>query len=133
MRILPRLAALATVIVSGANCRGSTENNDPTPGDLTISLASPNSDDGAIRLRISGVTTSTPIVAAGSGKEVFLSSTGSTSTRVIVTGAISAGPLLRITVPDTRKDEDYSVVVEEVASTDYAVRPTAGYVLSVEK
>jgi hypothetical protein len=132
---MTRLAAFAALILFGVNCGGGggTENNDPTPGDLTIELTSPNTDDGAIKLIIVSPVTPTAISSAAAGVEIFTSGPLSTSTTVIVTGDLSAGPLLHITVPDTRDDEDYAATVVQVASATYAIRTNTGYALDVTK
>lgn len=134
MRHMTRLAAFAALIVFGVNCGGGgTENNDPTPGDLTIELTTPNTDDGAIRLIIVSPVAPTAISSASAGVEVFTSGPLSTSTTVIVTGDVGAGALINITVPDTRDDEDYSATVVQVASATYAIRANTGYALEVTK
>lgn len=135
MRLITRVAAFAALIAFGVNCGGGggTENNDPTPGDLTIELTSPNTDDGAIKLTIVSPVAPTAISAASAGIEVFTSGALTTSTTVIVTGDLGAGPLLHITVPDTRDDEDYAATVVQVASTGYAIRANTGYTLEVTK
>lgn len=134
MRTSIRLAALVGAVVFSVNCGGGggTENNDPTPGDLTLSLATPNSNDGAIRLTITGPAAPTAVTAASAGLQVFKGALG-TTTVVIVTGALADGPLLHITVPDTRKDEDYTVAINEVSSTAFAVVATTGYAVDVSK
>lgn len=134
MRHMTRLAAFAALIAFGVNCGGGgTENNDPTPGDLTIELTTPNTNDGAIKLTITSAVAPTAISAAAAGVEVFTSGPLSTTTTVIVTGNLAAGPLLHITVPDTRDDEDYTAAVVQVASTTYAIRGNGGYALEVTK
>ena len=135
MRRITRLAALAALVTLGVNCGGGDGDNgsdEPTPGNLTIALTSPNSDDGAIKLTIAGPVAPTAITASA-GLELFQSGPIGTSTTVIVTGDLAAGPLLTIAVADTRKDEDYSATVVQVASETYALRTNAGYSLAVSK
>lgn len=133
MRKTTRFAALLAAVAITVNCGGGgTENNDPTPGDLTLTLNTPNSNDGAIRLTITGPDAPTAVTAVGGGVQVFKSALGTTMT-IIVTGALADGPLLHITVPDTRDDEDYNVAVNEVSSTSYAVVATTGYSVDVSK
>lgn len=134
MRRISRLTAVVALVAFGVNCGGGgTENNDPTPGDLTIELTTPNGDDAAIKLTITAPVAPTAITAAAAGLQVFRSGPIGTTTTVVITGDMSAGALLHLTVPDTRQDEDYTATVVQVASTTYALRGNTGYALTVTK
>ena len=133
MRQITKFVAIAAMVVFGVNCGGGSEPNDPEPGNLTVALtATPNNDDAAIKLRIIAPVAPSAITAAA-GLQVFLNGPIGTSTTVVVTGDMTAGPLLTLTVPDTRKADDYSASVLQVASTTYALRGVTGYALTVDK
>jgi hypothetical protein len=133
MRGTFRVAGLAVLMALSVNCGGGTEPDDGHAGTLVIELTTPNADDAAIKLTINSPVAPTAISAAEDGLEVFRTGDLGTSTTVIVTGAMAAGPLLKIRVPDTREDEQYSATVVQVASTTYALRSNAGYALAVTK
>ncbi len=130
-----RLASFGAALLVSINCGGGgTENNDPVPGPLSVVLTSPNGDDAAMILTLTTPVAPTSLTA-GSGLALFLDGApGATTTRVVLTGTMTTGStLLTIQVPDTRADEDYSVTVDQVASTTYALRSVTGYAASVEK
>lgn len=126
-RIVRALAALALPLAL-ATCSG------PTAGDLTVSLVTPNSDDGAIVVQ---VTASQPqeitgAAAACTGCKIFSEQVSATELRAVVTGNLVAGPLARISVSDTGSPKSYTVQVVQVASRSYQLRSTSGYSLSIQ-
>lgn len=134
MRILTRMLGLVALVAFGANCGGDDGGpSGPTPGELTIELTTPNADDGAIKLTITGPEALTSITAAKPGIRVFQSGTLGTTNTIVITGTIAAGDVVKIGVTDTRDDEEYTATVVSAASTAYAVRPVTGYELTVEK
>ena len=133
MRMITKLAGLAAVVAIGVNCGGGgTESNEPKPGNLTVSLDTPNTDDAAIKLTITGPAALTSITSASPDIRVFQSGTLGVTNTVIITGTIPAGDVLKIGVADKRDVDDYSATVEQVASTTYAIRALTGYELSVD-
>ncbi len=134
MRNLTRLALLSAVVAFGVNCGGGGNEPDvPKPGALSVALTTPNIDDAAIKLTLTSPVAPTAIAAASAGLRLFVSGTIGTTTTVVVTGDMTAGPILTLTVPDTRAVGDYSAAVVQVASTTYALRANTGYALSVDK
>ncbi len=114
----------ALVALALAGCGG------PEAGELVIDLTTPNNDDGAIQFTI----TATPgkevasVTAACTGCQVFTRSVSVTELRGIITGPITRGSVLRVTVSDIGKPEAYTARVLQVASRSYDLRSTtAGY------
>jgi hypothetical protein len=135
MRSLSRFLGLAALVAFGANCGGGDDGgpDGPTPGELTIELTTPNTDDGAIKLTISGPEALTSITSDSPDIRVFRTGALGASNTVVITGTLTDGPVLRIGVADTRDDEDYTATVVSVASTGYAVRAVTGYEFAVVK
>ena len=121
------LAALALPLVL-ATCSG------PTAGDLTVSLVTPNSDDGAIVMQVTAAQSKeiTAAAAACTGCTIFSEQVSSTELRAVVTGNLAAGPLARISVTDTGSPKSYTVQIVQVASRSYQLRSTSGYSLSIQ-
>ena len=116
------LAALA------AGCGKETQ---PTAGTLMISLVTPNVDDGALRLTVYGGRMGT-ITAADPAYRLFVARPDSSSARVIVTGPVRAGPLLRIDVPDAGLVSSYGATVQEAAArTTFESKILTGYATTV--
>jgi hypothetical protein len=49
----------------------------------------------------------------------------------VVTGSLVAGPLMHVSVTDTKSPSSYTVQIYQVASRTYQVRPTSGYSLTI--
>ena len=123
-----RALALLGVVPLLATCSG------PTAGDLTVSLVTPNSDDGAIVVKVTA-SQSKEITGAAvvcTGCKIFPEQVSSTELRAVVTGNLAAGPLVRISVSDTGAPRDYTVQIVQVASRSYQVRSTSGYALAIQ-
>lgn len=121
------LALLFALAVSAGSCSG------PVAGDLTISLVTPNSDDGAIVVRVTASESKevTSVTVVCSGCKIFKEQPSATELRAVVTGNLVAGPLVRVGVSDTKAPDAYSVQVQQVASRTYQVRSTSGYSLTI--
>lgn len=121
------LALLAAIAVSLGSCSG------PAAGELTISLATPNSDDGAIVVRVTASDSRevTGITVLCGGCQIFTEQPSATEVRAVVTGNLVAGPLVRVGVSDTKSPDAYSAQVQQVASRTYQVRSASGYSLTV--
>lgn len=116
----------ALLLVSLPGCSNSTG---PTAAALNLSLASPNTDDGAVLLTISGgLVDSVEAV----GYTIYTARQGPETLRLIVTGDLGSGPLARIHVPDSRLASRYSARVSQVASrVTYIQRDPASYSVGV--
>ncbi|HEX9895688.1 MAG TPA: hypothetical protein VGA78_17285 [Gemmatimonadales bacterium] len=121
----PLLLLLAVALACGGE-DGPTD--EPRPGELVAALNTPNNQDGALLLRVVGpVSAVTPV-----GGHRVSSATSGATTRVVLTGNITDGDILRLTVPDTRNLTSYTVLVEQVAARDtYALLEPGGYSIAL--
>lgn len=124
------LALLGGLAAAGCGTEG------PTAGELEIRLATPNTDDRAVLIRVIGARTSVA-VPGGTNYRVYAPPASGDTSRVLVVAAqgehLAAGPIVRLGVPDTRKADTYRATVQDVATTTYAQRSVSGYLLTVVK
>lgn len=123
-----RLALLALAALALGSCSSG-----PVAGDLTISLVTPNSDDGAIVVRVTAAESKeiSSAIQVCSGCRLFMEKPSATEVRAVLTGDLVAGPLLRIAVTDTKEPSSYTAQITGVASRTYQVRSASGYSLTV--
>jgi hypothetical protein len=126
--VAPVLVALA----AAAGCGGdSAQPPLPTPGPLTVTLATPATDDGAIMIALRGPSIGN-VTAAGTSDHLFWRATAEGEVRVIVIGPLAAGPLVTFQVPDIGRVTDYTAELLEVASASDQLRGAlAGYSLTI--
>jgi len=105
-------------LTTGVDGGGSTG---PTAGTLTVSLTTPNADDGAIRFTLTGPFVTTPR-AASPGHLVFTRQRSSQELDVVVVGDLQSEAILILPVRDTRTAPDYQVTITEVATRTNALR-----------
>ena len=104
----------------------------PVAGDLTMALTTPNSQDGALLLRIVGELEIKDVTPVGSYRVSFHTQAG--ITRVNITGDLAGGDILKFRVPDIGKASSYTAYVEQAASrATYALLETSSYFLTVRK
>lgn len=108
---------------------GCSNGTGPTGGALTMTLASPNDDDGAMLLTLSGG----PIDSVETtGYKLYSASSRPGSLSLIVTGNLVSGPIARIHIPDTRQASRYIVSIDQVAArAAYTQRDPASYSVSL--
>lgn len=131
-RTLLRFVLLGTIGATAACGSSSPTGPDQgqpqpaTPGWLTVQMTSPNNDDGAVQLRVTGPAVDS-IVPDGSFDGFGAVTNG--SAEVVVTGAVGSGNVARFRVADVNRSAAYSVEVVAAAQLDtWAVRPnTASY------
>ncbi|HEU4700161.1 MAG TPA: hypothetical protein VFS40_13340 [Gemmatimonadales bacterium] len=133
----PAMVAAAALVAGG--CGGETTGPSgpvppaPAAGTLTVVLATPRTDDGALML----VVTGGPVHAVAAAPElagaaVYQAALDSMRTRVILTGPLAAGPVATLQVPDVGRWTRYRLTLEQVASSvSLQPQPLAGYRLSV--
>jgi hypothetical protein len=127
-RLLPVLL-LPLVVACGDG--GPTDPGGPVPGVLKVALTTPNADDGALLFTISGGRVSA-VDAASSAYQVYTAQPDTNTTRVLVTGDIGAGEVVRIHVADTRSSASYHATIAQAASrTTFAQQALTGYSLAV--
>jgi hypothetical protein len=123
----------APLLMLLAACGGSSptgsSGGDATPGWLSVELTTPNGDDGAVQLRITGPGVDS--VVASSPYNGFGVASGSTAD-LVLTGAIQTGRVARFQVSDVSRASQYAVSVTAVAQRgSYALRATSGYQTAV--
>lgn len=130
-RVLGRLALAAAVAMVA--CSNSPIG--PQPGTLFVKLQSPNSGaDGAILFTLSGPTPVTNVQVGAAGDTLWSTDFSGTTTKVVLTGAIASGVILRFDVPDVNQFGQYLVSVNQAASSsDYALRDLTNYVAFASK
>ena len=121
-------AALAMLACSKGTPTG------PQPGTLSVQLQTPNSGaDGAMLFTLSGPTTVTN-VRASTGDTLWTTDFSATTTKVVLTGSIGSGVILRFDVPDVNQYGQYLASISQVAkSSDYSMRSLTNYVAFVSK
>ena len=121
---------LALVGLMGlASLAGCSNNTGPTAGALNVSLTSPNTDDGAVLLTISGG----PVDSVEAiGYTLYTAPAGPNTLRLIATGNVGSGTIARIHVPDARQASRYVTSIDQVAArSTYAQRDQAQYSVSL--
>jgi hypothetical protein len=100
-------------------------------GWITLTWHTPNPDDGAALLTVSGGPIDS--VAAAGSHELFSAPQGTNRMRVMVFGTLASGELMRVHVPDTLAKARYTGKLEQVAArSSYALRASLGsYVVNV--
>ena len=140
MRLRPEAWIAAAVIAVTMSCGGDGEEvtspqGTPTPtpsadpGFVNVSLATPNSNDGAIMFTLAGGVMDSLTSAGGT---LFSASTGTSQFRAIVAGTITNGTVLRFWMPDRRNIASYTVALEQAAArSTYEQQDLNGYTLSI--
>ncbi|HWZ26994.1 MAG TPA: hypothetical protein VNX15_00430 [Gemmatimonadales bacterium] len=106
----------------------------PQAGTLYVKLQSPNSGaDGAILLTLSTPGPVTHVAVTGPDT-LWTTDYSSTNSKVLITGAISGGVILKFDVDDVNLVSQYLVTVDQVASSsDYSLRSLSQYVAFVSR
>lgn len=131
-RAFRALLALAAALAA-ATC-GDAPNGPPkpVPGVLTLTLVTPNADDRAILVRVTGPEAMTDVASASGAYELHARGAGGTSVRAAAFGPIAGGALLRFAVPDVNRSAEYVATVEEASDGANALRAElGGYRLTV--
>jgi hypothetical protein len=126
LRIFGLLALLGTAM----GCGGGGGGKDPEPGLLTLTLNTPNADDGALLFKVVGGEVDS--VVGGAMIQDGSYTIQPSFTRIVVAGNIVDGVVARVAVPDINDVASYSVVMEQVAVRNtFAQRPLTGYSIAV--
>ena len=96
---------------------------EPDPGTLTVWLDTPRDGDKGALLLVKG-----PGIEAvrSSGLDLFESGSSS-SKQVVVSGALSTGPVLELLVPDRTLAGRYRAEILQVAADDYSLGDPSAY------
>ena len=92
-------------------------------GNVTVSLVTPNADDGAVLVAVFGPAPAA-IQAASAAYRVYSFTASPNEVRVLVAGDLSAGALLTLSVDDPGRIAEYHGTVVEVASRTDEIRPS---------
>ena len=115
----------ALLLAGPLSCGGDAG---PRGGELEVRFTTPNGDDGAVLLTVTGGRVD---ALQAPGYTVY-SATVAGETRAVVAGRIAAGVLLRVQVPDLRQAADYAVTLDQVARLGtYESRAVGGYTLVI--
>ena len=102
----------------------------PGPGTATVSLTTPNADDGAVLVTLTGPGVSNP-QPGSSAYRLYFRVVSADELRVMVVGDLSAGVLLTLGVGAVTSIGQYSGTFVEVASRTDVLRATlTGYSLT---
>lgn len=128
LRLFGSLVLAAALTSCGG---GSDGGHDPEPGPLTLTLNTPNADDGAILFKVTGGVVDS--ISAGVMVEDGSYAAVTGGTRVVVAGNITDGVLAHIWVPDVADAGNYAVTVEQVSirTAPYTQRTLTGYSIAV--
>ena len=132
---VPVMLALCLAAWSATGCGGDDAtgpgNGGPTAGTLTVSLATPGSDDGAILFTVTGPDMTQ--VAATDASLYFRHTLDGASVTAVLVGDLAAGPILTFRVPDVAAVGSYSAAIEQVADRESELRTSlTGYGLAVQ-
>ncbi|HEX7942879.1 MAG TPA: hypothetical protein VF488_13795, partial [Gemmatimonadaceae bacterium] len=122
-----RHVIVAALGVALAACGRSVPDPTGVPGSgaLDVVVTTPNADDGALLVRISGGAVDS--VTSPGGYAVYAGAAEGASRRIIVQGNIAGGVVARVWVPDVTRGAAYVATVEQATTRDtYQQRGPAG-------
>ncbi len=130
-----RVAALAILALPVlTTCGGKSSGTGPAqpdPGPVEVRLTTPNSDDGIMRIVVTGGAVSD----VGSASYQVASATfGSDSTVILVRGDLASGVVAEITVPDRGALTGYTARIDQAASRQtYRLQDVSSYKVTLAK
>jgi hypothetical protein len=124
-----RRAVFLAALLGVTACGGGSDLSAPLSGPLDLVLQTPADDDGIVLVELVGGTVDS-VTALGYRTEA--SSVGTAPLRIVVSGALEDGKLVRIWVPDRTRASDYTAsVVEAAARGTYLLQDVAEYGIDV--
>ena len=127
MTIMRSLAAAG--FLSSFLLGGCSNNIGPVAGALNVNISSPQHDDGALLLTVSGG----PVDSVESVGYRIYSIRAADSVKFIVTGSLGSGPVARIHIPDGRQASRYSAKISQIAArVSYATRDPGTYSITLQ-
>lgn len=123
--------ALVAVLSLGTACSNDATGGDTRAGTLTLRLATPHADDGAVMFELSGPPIDSAMAVGASLRLFTRRASGSTIVGVAV-GVVTNGSLVTLQVPDVGAAAGYTARVLEVADRQDALRASlTGYAITV--
>lgn len=96
----------------------------PTGGWLTIQLATPRTDDGAVQLSVSGPGVDSAKIVGYAGFSVVANSNAD----MVITGALASGTVARVFLRDLSRTGDVRATVSAAAARgSYTLQDLSGY------
>ena len=133
MRRSRRWLASAALLVATAGLSCGDGATGPVAGTLSVDFAATTGGThGAVMFTVSGPAAITSATAPA-GLRVFFETFGPTSTTFVVTGAVQAGSILSIGVPDVNQVGQYTAAIQQVAAADHSLRPLGTYTLTLAR
>lgn len=121
-----RIGLSLALLGAGLACGGG-DSTGPKAGTATVSLVTPNADDGAVLLTLTGPGLAN-VQSASSSYHVYWRVVSSSEVRAIVVGDLASGAVLTAAVDDVSKVGQYAGSVVEAASRSDVVRTSVtGY------
>jgi hypothetical protein len=120
-----RIGLSLAILGVGLACGGGSTG--PKAGTATVSLVTPNADDGAVLVTLTGPGLAN-LQSGNSAYHVYSRVVSAGEVRAIVVGDLTAGPLVNVTVDDVGKIAQYrGTVTDASARSDDARASLAGY------
>ena len=105
------------LLVTALSCGGDNAVAPRAPGTMTVSLTTPNTDDGAVLVALFGPGF-TNIRPASASYRVYSLTASPTEIRILVVGDLSTGALLSLDIDDPARIAEYHGTVIQAASRD---------------
>lgn len=105
------------LLVTALGCGGDNAVAPRAPGTMTVSLTTPNTDDGVVLLALFGPGF-TNIQPASASYRLYSLTASPTEVRILVVGDLSTGALLTLDIGDPARIAEYHGSVIQAASRD---------------
>lgn len=109
-----------TLLAAGVSC-GDPATAPTQTGNVMVSLATPDPDDGVVLVALFGPGFGS-VYAANASYRVFTLAASPTEMRVLVVGDLAPGPLLSVNVDDPDRIGEYHGTVVQVAARSDELR-----------
>ena len=129
---MKRARLLAVGLAFGIAC-SDPGSGPPQPGTLTLQFTTSVTTNRAAMIEITGPNNISDVQAVAAGVTVFSAEAGQT-VRVIATGTLVSGPLLRFNVDDVNRVKSFKASIVELADQNNALRTSlSGHSLQIQK
>lgn len=127
-----KLVSSAVALSVGMACGGggdTVEPPAPDPGPVKLILSTPNVNDGALLVAVTGGTVSS---VSAQGYQTASTVPGGGGVTLIIRGSIADGNVAQITLPDRKHLADYTATVKQAADrSSYQQQNLAGYSITL--